>query len=482
MSSNADIYVAARKGLVEYRQIFLPTANDVKPADFHYEWSNELLECGGHAAFEGFRESGKGSIILRAFPLYAMTFPDERWRYVVLIKANQAQARKALRGIVTEFLNNPFINARKVKVLKNTADVFEVVLESFGVQYVVLIEAYGKGASIRGLNNKDVRPTIILLDDPQDSSDMNSEVTPDNDWEWFLGDVMFLGQNSRVFLIGNNLGEKCIIERVGKNADALGFKFRRIPCADDALTVSRWPQKQSIEEIKKEREDYVQIGQLDVWLREKMCCSVNEETKLFNESDYTYYSSSLIEKMAGIGTVVATLDPASSMEKTACFRAISVVSVMPDGHWYVLDMPYGRWDSIELIDQMFNVVVKWGVRRFGVEKGMLQQFLQPILLREMSSRNIRFILEGLEHGKRGSKLERISMLQPMFKSRSIWFPDRATWLTELKAELAGVTRTEIKSEFVDLCDSLAMVQQIVTFPVHGYRSGNKHRKPEMAIR
>ena len=457
MTSNADIYIAARRGLVEYRQIFLPTPDDVDPAQFHYDWSRDLISGDGHVAYEGFRESAKGSLILRAFPLYALTFPDERWRYIVILKANMGQARKALRNITNEFMNNPFINARLVRVLKNTADVFEVVLDNAGREITVLMEAYGKGASIRGLNNRDVRPSLILADDIQDSADMNSEVVPENDWDWFLGDVMFLGQSARIYLIGNNLGERCIIERVGRNASSLGFKFRRIPCADNELTASTWPAKQSIEEIKKERDDYESVGKLDVWLREKMCMAVSDETRIFTDSMYRHYPMALRDKLAQGGEVLASLDPASSKRKDSCFRSITVGALMPDGHWYILSNPYGRWDSVELMNEMFNAVRKWGIREFGIEKGQYQQFLEPVLYREMTLRKCRFAVTELEHAKIGSKLERIKMLQPYFKSGAIWFPEGADWLTEMKAELSGVTRDEIKSEYVDLCDSLAML-------------------------
>jgi len=422
--------------------------------------------------------SGKGSIILRAFPLYALTYPDERWNYIVILKSNMAQARKALKSITSEFMNNPFINARMIKVLKNSSDVFEVILDAGGRDITVLIEAYGKGASIRGLNNKDVRPSIILGDDIQDSSDMLGETVPENDWEWFLGDVMFLGGSARVFLIGNNLGERCVIERVARNAESLGFKFKRIPCANEDLSVSAWPEKQTIEEIKKERVDYEDIGKLDVWLREKMCMAVNDETRIFKEGMYRHYPASLKDQLASGGEVLAALDPASSKRADSCFRSITVGSLMPDGHWYILDNPYGRWDSVELMDKIFECVRKWGIKDFGIEKGQYQQVIEPILYREMTLRNCRFNVSELEHGKIGSKLERIKMLQPYFKGGSIWFPEGDHWLTEMKSELAGITRTEIKSEFCDLCDSIAMlVTQMRAFSARPEERRGKYDRP-----
>jgi crotonobetainyl-CoA:carnitine CoA-transferase CaiB-like acyl-CoA transferase len=65
----------------------------------------------------------------------------------------------------------------------------------------------------------------------------------------------------------------------------------------------------------------------------------------------------------------------------------------------------------------------------------------------MTLRKCRFNVTPLEHGKIGGKLDRIKMMQPYFKSGSVWFPDNAEWLTEMKNELAGVTRDELKSEY-----------------------------------
>ena len=154
---------------------------------------------------------------------------------------------------------------------------------------------------------------------------------------------------------------------------------------------------------------------------------------------------------------------------------------MPDGHWYILDVPYGRWDSVELMSKMFEVVRKWGIRDFGVEKGQYQQFLEPVLYREMTLKKLRFNVTPLEHGKIGSKLERIKMLQPYFKSGSIWFPEGADWLGEFKAELAGVTREELKSEYIDLVDACAMLcTQMRAFSVRSDVQEKKRKRYDMS--
>jgi hypothetical protein len=52
------------------------------------------------------------------------------------------------------------------------------------------------------------------------------------------------------------------------------------------------------------------------------------------------------------------------------------------------------------------------------------------------------------------------------------------WVSEIKSELAGVTRSEIKSLYIDLVDSLAMQEQIAQAP---YRPRNAANLPREAL-
>jgi predicted phage terminase large subunit-like protein len=330
----------------------------------------------------------------------------------------------------------------------------------------VRIEAYGKGASIRGLANKDRRPRICVCDDLQDTDEANSQVVLENDWNWFLSNIIFLGQSTRIFLIGNNLGEKCIMERVlameGQLA-SIKFNTRRIPELTDKGE-SAWPSKRTVAEINLEKEDFRKLGKLDIWLREKMCQAVGEETRAFDPGDYRYFPHTTIDKILSECNRFGVLDPASSPELTSCYRAIVVVGCDSDNNWFVSDIPFGRWDSAQMIDEIFASVQKYEIKDFGIEKGIFKQVLEPFIYKEMARRNIFFNIIPIEHAKRGSKLERIKMLQPRFKAHQIWFPESAPWLAELLLELAGVTKDGIKSLYSDLMDALAMIPQIVKAP------------------
>lgn len=463
----------SRETLVGFRYFLLNNGKDeVEAPEFHYGWSDILLKEKDNFAVEGFRESGKGQIVLRAFPLYCLRFPSEDRDYIVLIKQNQDLASQKLLEIENEALSNPALKSNIVEVKQKSAKIFSVdVKDAEGKVLNIRIEAYGKGSSIRGLANIDRRPRIVVMDDPQDSEDAKSDTVLDNDWQWFLSDVMFLGKSTRIFLIGNNLGEKCIVERVFSGAKDLGFQTRKIAVIDNSGNPS-WPQMFSLTKIEQERESYRSLGQIDVWMRERMCEATSAETRVFDKLDFVRYSYLYVDNIIKDTNIFITVDPASSKNPGACYRAMCVNAVTQDNRWIIVDFPYGRWQSDVFIDKLFETVIKWtpylgGSRRVpvGIEKGHFKQILEPFIYKEMQRRNVFFDIFPIEHAGVGSKLERVKMLAPRFKAKTIWLPEVSPWLAELETELMGVTIDGFKSLYVDLIDALAMQFQIAKIPV-----------------
>lgn len=485
-SALIDAVCEAAQDLISFRQILLTTgADEVDPAPFHMTWSDILLHGKKNYAIEGFRESAKGQIVIRSFLLYCLAFPDETRDYIVLVKQNGDLAEAKLKEIEEEYLTNPALNGNIAEVKQKSAKVFSVDVRSADDPDKIInvrIEAYGKGASIRGLDNQSRRPRIVVIDDPQDLEDSLSETTLKNDWLWFLDDVKFLGQHSRIFLIGNNLGEKCIIERVFANKADLNFETMKIgiilpPDETHPDPHSAWPAKYSIEEIEAERESFRRMGQLDVWMRERMCEAIDEESRMITRADLDMrYSPVYLDSFIHSCNIFATLDPASSEDKSACYRAIVVNAVRrtPAGQvlWFILEIRYGRWAPDILMNQIFEVVSAWHPMTFGIEKGMIEQIMGPWIRQEQLRRNIMFHVTPIEHMKKGSKLERCKMLGPRFKAKGIWLPESAPWLAEFESEALGVTKDGFKSLFTDLIDATAMQDQIAVPPTN---SSEQHR-------
>jgi len=227
-------YAKAQLSLVDNRSLLLSSSGeDVEPAEYHYGWSDLLLNSKENFAIEGYRESAKTQLILRSFLLHCLTFWSAERDYIVLIKNNATLARAKLKEIEREYNDNKALNGACIEIMEQSGDVFFIKLmvadfndkgEMVKKERTVRIEAYGKGQSIRGISYEDKRPRIVVIDDPQDIEDSFSETVMENDWEWFVSDVKFCGKHTRFFLIGNNLGQKCILERVFANPTELKFR------------------------------------------------------------------------------------------------------------------------------------------------------------------------------------------------------------------------------------------------------------------
>ena len=269
----------ALTSLVGFREEFIPSEDDVRPADFHEEWSNILLNGTENFAIEAFRESAKTQIVIRANLLHALTFPQLDRSYLVIICATQTRASNLLRGVSREFFASPEMSALVSKVLDNSEHALEV---HYHDAPAVRIEAYGKGAAVRGLSWGAKRPDLVIIDDPQDEEDARSETVTVSDWDWFLSDVYFLGKTTRIFLIGNNLGERCIIEQVMQNSEHLNFTVKKIPILTPEGK-SAWPAKWPLSLIEKDRDAYAVVGKTDIWYRNKMCECISPDSQKFKK-------------------------------------------------------------------------------------------------------------------------------------------------------------------------------------------------------
>ncbi len=136
--------------LVSFRQRYLTARTDVAPAAFHHRWSDILLHGRSHYAAEGFRESGKDQIVYQSNLLHALTYPVPDRRYIVIGAANQTLASAKLKDVTRPFQARDRLDLRfdVEKVIEDSGQAFQVLYRD-GFQ--IRIEAYGKGASIRGL-------------------------------------------------------------------------------------------------------------------------------------------------------------------------------------------------------------------------------------------------------------------------------------------------------------------------------------------
>ena len=156
--------------------------------------------------------------------------------------------------------------------------------------------------------------------------------------------------------------------------------------------------------------------------------------------------------------IYTTVDLAISQKPNADYSAIVTVGVNREGHWFILDVEYGRYDPTTTIDAVFDAVKKWRPLAVGVEVVAYQAAIQHFLEKEMPHRGIFFRITPLKAEKK--KEIRIDTLQPRFAVGTVWFKARALWLQELEAELLAYPH----GAHDDIIDALAYMEQMATEP------------------
>lgn len=453
----------AQNSLVKFRAHYFADNADVEPAPFHYDWSNILLHGTKHFAIEAFRESAKTQLVIRANLLHALAFPSVRRQYIVMICSNKWMASNRLKEVsrLIKGDRTGMLTAAIDRYNVDSGDALEVSLrrefvDATGVE-AVRIETYGKGSAVRGLVWGAIRPNLVIIDDPQDAADAASEHVMDSDWGWFLSDVVFLGQKTRIFMIGNNLGEKCIIERVFDQSERLGFEVKKVPALDMEKQESNWPAMFTYEELIDEMENYTLMGKKDLWWRERMCKCISPDSQLFKREDFRYYDPK--ELYTASMRIYMTVDPAASTRESADRTAIIVVGTSPEGHWFVLDMWADREPPSTVMDVIFKMVQKWRPIFVGIESVAYQAALQDFLTKEMPVRNTFFTIQRLRASNK-KEIRIQTSLQPRFKAGAIWFPKGTPWVNDLENELMSFPH----GLHDDVIDALAYIEQVATSP------------------
>lgn len=149
-----------------------------------------------------------------------------------------------------------------------------------------------------------------------------------------------------------------------------------------------------------------------------------------------------------------TIDPAISLDRNADFSAFVVAGMFGDRRIRVVDSLHKRLVPSELVDQVFELVKKWGLHRVGIETFAFQKTLKYDIQRQQRERGIFFSIDelGKRHSGRGeqilSKEARIRRLQPYFEQGLV---EIRSDMSDLRDELLSFPR----GKHDDLIDALS---------------------------
>ena len=104
---------------------------------------------------------------------------------------------------------------------------------------------------------------------------------------------------------------------------------------------------------------------------------------------------------------------------------------------HFIDQRKGRWDSLEIIEEMFALQIRWNPAVFFVEDGAIWKSIAPMVYREMQVRDIWINIQARTPVK--DKASRGRSLQRRMRASGVRFDKKADWYSDYEGELLRFT-------------------------------------------
>jgi predicted phage terminase large subunit-like protein len=189
-----------------------------------------------------------------------------------------------------------------------------------------------------------------------------------------------------------------------------------------------WPSRRTKEFFINLKQGFVDQGMPDMYSQEYLNYPIDESNSYFKRDDFLP-----IEGKIPYLNYYAAADFAVSKKDRADYTVLAVVGVDSKGILHVVDIRRGRWDALEIVEEMFNVHKRYDPQLFIVEQGTIHNSIRPFLDMEMVKRRDYIRLHPMTPTK--DKITRARSLQARLRSGGVRFDKEAQWWLTLEDEL-----------------------------------------------
>jgi predicted phage terminase large subunit-like protein len=230
---------------------------------------------------------------------------------------------------------------------------------------------------------------------------------------------------------------------------------------DDSFQHILWPTRWSKEALQKERQRYLDQGIPEVYSQEYLNYPVDEATSYFQRGDFIEIPKHTLDAIRHKEkklTYYAAVDFAISTKERSDYTVIAVAGMDSDGIMNIVDIRRGRWDALQIVDEMFAVQQKYEPYYFVTERGAIEKAIGAILRREQLARQVYMSLYPMTPTK--DKQSRARSFQARFRAGGVKFDKTADWYLDLEEELIRFPKARHDDQ-VDALSWLGLVVDVV---------------------
>lgn len=310
--------------------------------------------------------------------------------------------------------------------------------------------AKGANQRMRGLKWERKRPNLVVVDDVEDEEIVSSEERRRKFKRWFMGALRpIISDKGKIRIVGTILHLDSLLENLMPKLKGIGTKTDELRTYSDTLIrgqwlsvkyrahsrdytsilwANRWPKAKLMET----REEFLAQGLLDLYNQEYLNDPIDDSIAYFKEAFFRE-SPKTQDWIGRTRRYYAACDLAISIKDSANFTAVVVASIDQFGRIEVEHVTRGRWDSLDIINELFAIQKRYKPEVFVFEKGMIFQAIAPGLNAEMRRRGQYINIHPMSATQ--DKRARAKPMQARMKAGDVYFPKDAPWYSEFYEEL-----------------------------------------------
>ena len=353
--------------------------------------------------------------------------------YVILIGSTEEKAAEQLSNISEELHDNDDLRAEfGVQEFESDQKTEIIVKMSDGHRFRIL--ARGSEQKIRGAMWKGKRPNLIVGDDLEDDEQVESLDRRRKFRRWFFRAAkQALSKSGKIRIHGTILHEDSLLSRLVKNR-TWRFLFFKAHTGFDDFTNLLWPERWSEAQLRARRQEFIEDGDSAGYSQEFLNDPLDNSEAYLRKDDFLPMSE---DDRHTDKIICAAADFAISKADMANRTSFTVGGKDVNNLLHVIDQRKNRWDSREIIEEMFSIQQAWSPEVFWVEDGQIWKAISPILYREMQVRDIWINIEARNPIK--DKATRGRSLQKRMRAKGMRFDKQAEWYPEYEYELLRFT-------------------------------------------
>ena len=440
--SDKAILQKLKHDMMMFGKVAIPNMFSASSPDFHYDLSKHLMNYKNKQInIIAPRGHAKSSIVGGILPMHHLFFGEGK-KLIVLCSRTQDHAVKLL-GLI-----------------KDTLDYSETLRQLFGywgqhsakswakteieLKDGSMVICKGTGQQLRGIKIGNQRPTLIIIDDPEDENNTKTAQAMEQNLRWLLQSAVpsVDPKKGRLIVIGTPQHERCMVETLKSMHGWTNLTYKPDIEGKKALWEDWW----SIEKLLQKKKELESINRLSVFYREYMCEIVGDEDQLFKADDIRYYDGHLSidseknghlhltypEKKSIPVNIFTGVDPASSTKQTADYSVIFNLAIDQEGNRYVLPYFRKRATPLNLAEEIVNNFRKYRSQKTRIESVGYQEMLREYVIKRCEDEKLFIAGLNIKENPRNSKSRRLESLQPIFARGQVYIKkDMQDLLNEL---------------------------------------------------